>query len=250
MLKIRIYLIFVICGMFCAQSLYAESELTADDILLKADEVRNPQLDFTTSVKVTSFRPNRENAVATYDVMIKGRTKTIIKTTLPPIDKGRVLLMLNKDLWAFLPEVSKPLRISFQERLLGEVANGDIARVNFTGDYTSEIIKEEKIESKIYYVLGLAAKSDDITYARAVLWVEKESFHPLKAEFYAVSGRLLKTCSYENYGELGGRQRPTRLVMSNPIIKGQRSIMEYDSMSISPLPDKYFTKDYMKKFMD
>jgi outer membrane lipoprotein-sorting protein len=249
--KIFLVLGFVLtCNFqFVTYNLSAQNELTADEILLKADEVRNPQLDFTTSAKVTSFKPNQEPAIATYEVMIKGRNRTVIKTISPPVDKGRVLLMLDKDLWAFLPEVSKPLRISFQERLLGEVANGDIARVNFTGDYTPEIIREEEIEGKNYYVLGLAAKSDDITYSRAILWVEKETFYPLKAEFYAVSGLILKTCSYESYKELSGRLRPTQLVMSDPIRKGQKSIIEYDNMQVGELPEKYFTKDYMKKFM-
>lgn len=222
----------------------------AQEILLKSDEVRNPQLDYATWVKVTSFKPNREPTIATYDVMAKGREKAVVKTLSPPVDKGRILLMLGNDLWAFLPEVSKPLRISLQERLIGEVANGDIARTNFSGDYTPELTKSEKIEGRDYYVLSLAAKTESVTYSSVTLWVDKYNFHPFKAEFYAVSGRLLKTCSYENYRELAGRLRPGRLVMNDPIVKEQKSIIEYDKMEVKELPEKYFTKDYMKKFMD
>lgn len=231
--------------------LFAQTEPTAEEILLKADEVRNPQLDFITAVKVTSFKPNRQPQIATYKVMIKGRDKTVIKTLTPPIDEGRILLMLGADLWVYLPDVSKPLRISFQERLMGDVANGDLARVNFSGDYTPELNKTEEIEGKDYYILDLTAKSDYVTYAKAILWVEKETFRPFKAEFYAVSGRLLKTCSYEGYRELAGRLRPTQLVMNDPIVNGRYSVIEYDTMEIAgELPEKYFTKDYMKKFTE
>jgi outer membrane lipoprotein-sorting protein len=245
---ISVYLLIAV--LLYPSLLRGESEITADEILLKADEVRNPQLDFTTLVKVTSVKPKREPSVATYEVMIKGRDRTVIKTITPPIERGRVLLMIGKDLWAFLPDVSKPLRISLRERLLGEVANGDIARVNFYGDYTAEILRIEDIESRSYYVLSLTAKADDVTYAKGVLWVDKEDFKPLKAEFYGLSGRILKTCSYEGYQELGGRLRPSKLVMHDPVVKNRMSTIEYSRMDVAPLPDKYFTKNHMKKFMD
>lgn len=235
---------------FFSLSSAEDNSPAAQEILLKSDEVRNPQLDYVTWVKVTSFKPNREPTIATYDVMVKGREKAVVKTLSPAVDKGRILLMLGNDLWAFLPEVSKPLRISLQERLIGDVANGDIARTNFSGDYTPELTKSEKIEGRDYYVLKLAAKTESVTYASATLWIDKENFHPFKAEFFAVSGRLLKTCSYENYRELAGRLRPTRLVMNDPVVKGKKSVIEYDSMKVKELPEKYFAKDYMKKLMD
>ena len=226
-----------------------QTELTAQEILLQADEVRNPQLDYTAQVKVTSVKPEKEPRIGTYEVLIKGKEKTLIKTLSPAVERGRILLMKNRDMWAYLPDVSKPLRISLRERLIGEVANGDLARANFTGDYTPELLPGESVDGKDCYVLNLTATAEDVTYGKAILWVEKESLHPLKAQFYGISGRLLKSCSYEGYQELGGGIRPTRLVMSDPIVKGQQSIIEYSDMKVEELPEKYFTDDYMKKFM-
>jgi hypothetical protein len=243
----KIFLYFLIL-LFLPRSI-SYAELSGDEILLKVDEVRNPQLDYTISVAVTSFHPKREERLVTYEVMAKGRDKTVVKALTPATEKGRTLLMRDKELWAFLPDVSKPLRVSLRERLIGEVANGDLARANFSGDYNAKIVEMQNIDNKEYYVLELVAKSDDVTYAKVLLWAEKESFWPLKAEFYTISGRLLKTCSYENYRMLGERIRPTRLVMEEPLVKGQKSVIEYDNIKIEELPEKYFAKDYMKKFM-
>ncbi len=225
------------------------AELSADEIVLKVDEVRNPQLDYTISVAVTSLHPRRETRVVSYEVLAKGRDNAIVKTLNPATEKGRTLLMRGKELWAFLPDVSKPLRVSLRERLIGEVANGDLARANFSGDYSAKIAQMQNIDDKEYYVLELLAKSDDVTYAKVLLWAQIETFYPLKAEFYTISGRILKTCSYENYQMLGERIRPTRLVMTDPLVKGQKSVIEYDNIIIAELPEKYFAKDYMKKFM-
>lgn len=229
---------------------FAWAELSPSEIVEKIDAVRSPQLDYTISVEVTTYSRNKPAKSARYEVLVKGKDATVVKTISPQIERGRVLLMREDNLWAFLPEVSKPLRISLQERLIGEVANGDIARVNFSGDYQAVLLRTENIAAKEYFVLELTAKNDALTYAKAILWAEKETFWPLKAEFYAISGRLLKTCAYEDYQILGDRLRPTRLVMEDPIVKGKRSVIEYLAIQIEELPEKYFTKEYMKKFME
>ncbi len=220
---------------------------TAEEILARSDEIRSPQFDYAVNVTVTSVKPEGEKRVAKYEVLIKGRGRTIVKTLSPEADKGRTLLMSGSDLWAFLPDVSKPIRISLQQRLIGEVANGDIARANFSGDYSPKLLGTEDIEGKRHYVLELLAKNDEVTYGRVLYRVKADNFNPLKAEFYAASGRLLKTCSYEDYRDMGGRKRPARLVLKDPLVKGRQSSIEYHDMKMIELPEKYFTKDYMKK---
>lgn len=245
--KTQLVIILAACCFFPVTYIFAE--LDPSEIVQKVDEVRSPQLDYTISVEVRSYSGNRQPKSATYEVMVKGRDKTIIKTVLPQIERGRILLMRDRDLWAFFPEVSKPLRLSMQERLIGEVANGDIARANFSGDYDAKLLGTEKMGEKEYYILELIAKSADVTYGKVILWAQKETFWPLKAEFYAVSGRLLKTCSYESYKILADRLRPTELVMEDPVVKGKKSIIKYDNIQVGEIPEKYFAKDYMKKLM-
>jgi outer membrane lipoprotein-sorting protein len=223
------------------------SDLSPEKILEQADEIRSPQSDYTVEVTVTSLKPGKEPKIAQYEVMIKGKTKTVIKTLAPAADRGISMLMVDYDFWVFMPTVSKPLRISLQQRLLGEVANGDIARANFSGDYSPKLLKTENINKIDYYVLELLAKDERVTYHRVVLWVQKDNFHPFKAEFYAVSGRILKTASYENYRQLAGKLRPSRLVLNDPLARDQRSIIEYKDVVPAQLPEKYFTEQYLKK---
>ena len=62
-----------------------------------------------------------------------------------------------------------------------------------------------------------------------------------------VSNRLLKTCLYQNFDKMVGKLRPTRLVMEDALHKGEQSVLEYSAMKLRDLPDKIFTKDYLKK---
>ncbi len=223
------------------------AELSPDEIIQKVDEVRNPEFDFTTDVRVTSYQPNRPDHFNRYEVYIKGKGKTIVKTVEPEIERGRSLLMRDNDFWAFFPEVAKPIRVSLQQRLTGEVANGDIARTNFSGDYSAEILRKDIISGKDFFVLQLSAIKDTATYGKVVLWVMAENFWPVKAEFYAVSGRFLKTCSYENYKTLAGTLRPSKLVIRDAIVKEQYSVIEYDQMTVGEIPEKNFSKEYLNK---
>jgi hypothetical protein len=44
-----------------------------------------------------------------------------------------------------------------------------------------------------------------------------------------------------------GKQRPTRLTMEDALHAGEISMLHYGGMKLRDLPDKVFTKDYLKK---
>lgn len=242
----RFIISVLIIAVFNAVPVFSE-DISAQKILEYADEIRTPQTDYKVTATVTSQAQNKEDKIAIYEVLMKGQDKTIIKTLSPEADKGTSLLMLRYDLWAFLPTISKPLRISLQQRLFGEAANGDIARANFSGDYNPELLDIVTINEKLFYFLELTAVNEDVTYHKVKLWIMKDTHYPLKGEFYAISGKLLKTCQYTNYKMTLGKMRPTRLILDNPLENGQRTIIDYDNMSLDTFPDKIFTQDYMKK---
>jgi len=241
------FCVSVMCFLFFYATPVWSEEITAQKILQYADEIRSPQTDYRVTAKITSQKPDKKDKTAIYEILMKGQDKTIIKTLAPEVDKGTSLLMLRYDLWVFLQTISKPLRISLQQRLLGEAANGDIARANFSGDYNPELIDVVTIKGKLFYLLELTANNDKVTYHKVKLWVMKETYYPLKGEFYAFSGKLLKTCYYTNYRNILDKMRPTRLVLDNPLVSGQRTIIDYDNMVLDTFSDKIFTKNYMNK---
>lgn len=194
-----------------------------------------------------TFADGRETVTRSYRILSKGNNKTLIMITAPAIDRGQIMLMRDQDLWVFMPAISRAIRLPLSQKLTGQVANGDLARANFSGDYDPRILRYEKIESTEYYVLELTAARRGVTYYRVLYWVDKLNYRPYKAEFYSVSKRLLKTAYYQDFKTMGGAVRPTRLMMNDSIRTGERSIMDYNNMKLRELPDKVFTKQYLKK---
>lgn len=219
----------------------------ARSILEKADQIRFPQESFQVDISIVTAAEGQSPDTRKYRILSKGNENTIVQITEPASERGQTMLMKGRDLWIFLPNVSQPVRLSLAQRLTGQVANGDLARANFSGDYTPKLLRTDTIEGQKYHVLELTAVDRGVTYNKVIYWVRQSNFWPHKAEFYSLSDRLLKTCTYDNFKQLGGKVRPTRLVMEDSLRKGELSTLEYSAMKLRELPDKIFTKEYLKK---
>jgi outer membrane lipoprotein-sorting protein len=224
-----------------------DGDMLAREMLQRADRIRFPEGGFQVDVTITTTQPDSDPDVRAYRILSKGNNQTLVQTTAPVVDRNQILLMRDRDLWAFLPNLSQPIRLPLSQRLTGQVANGDLARANFAGDYEPKLLRKEKIEGETYQVLQLDAVDNWVTYRRVLYWVNDKNYRPHKSEFYALSGRLLKTALYQEFQNLGGETRPTRLVVEDALRRGNRSVLEYSNMVERDLPDKIFTKDYLKK---
>lgn len=225
----------------------ANDDETARQVLEKADLIRFPREGFEVDVQIRTTAPGQSPELRKYRVLSKGNANTIVMITEPASERGQIMLMKDRDLWVFLPSVSQPVRLSLSQRLTGQVANGDLARSNFSGDYTPKIVRNEVIDGENHLVLELTANDRGVTYSRVLYWVKQVNLRPHRAEFYSVSNRLLKTCRYENFQTMLGAQRPTRLIMEDALRKGEESVMEYSAMRFRELPDRMFTKEHLNK---
>ena len=219
----------------------------AQEILRNADLIRFPREGFQVNISISTRRADQSTEARKYQVLSRGNDRTVVIVTEPASERGQTMLMSGRDLWIFLPSVSQPVRLSLAQRLTGLVANGDLARANFAGDYTPKLLRNENIDGEAHHVLELTAVDRSVTYQRVLYWVKQKNAYPHRAEFYSVSGRLLKSCKYENFKTMAGGVRPTRLVMDDALRAGEQSVLEYEDMKLRELPDKLFTKEYLKK---
>lgn len=225
----------------------ANSDVMAKSILEKADEIRFPRESFQVEVSIRTTSPGQTDELRQYRVLSKGNENSIVLTTEPAAERGQAILMKGRDLWVFMPSVSQPIRLSLSQRLTGQVANGDIARANFSGDYHPKLSRNDVVDGRNYHVLELTGVDRSVTYQRVLLWIDQENDQPFKAEFYSLSGRLLKTSRYENFEMVLGKLRPTRMIMEDALKQGEVSVLNYSGMQLRDLPDKLFTKNYLKR---
>lgn len=205
--------------------------LDANEILSKADEIRSPSASFVMEVTIKSG-----DELSRFEVALKGKDKTMIRTLAPPRDKGRNLLMLGDDMWAYVPDLKRAIRVSLSQKLTGEAANGDIARVRWAGDYAAKIEKQDAKSWTLY----LTATRRGLTYDKARVVVAKESFRPLSAEYLTLDGDLLKRAEFGAYRLLAGAERPAEIKIRDAARQDRLSVITIVSMTPQDLKDAEF----------
>jgi outer membrane lipoprotein-sorting protein len=235
------YSLLLVC-LFCPAG---QSAISPQEIIQRADEARYPEGQFSFFVKVVDKDESSETKETVYLVHTKDSNNSLVETKAPERMRGRKLLMKKHDLWMFLPTIKKPTRVSFEQRLTGEVSNGDIARTNFASDYKAKIITEEKVDNKPCYKLLLTATHKEIAYPRIVYWVDKKDFFPVQVKFFALSGKLLKTGKYSGIQPVLNKKRVTQLVITDAIQGKKQSVLNYFNFKKASYDDSFFSKESM-----
>jgi outer membrane lipoprotein-sorting protein len=213
------------------------AEPTADEILALADAVRNPAESYFARLSVESSDDPDHPSV--FDVMLLGSTRTLVRTIEPARDRGRSLLMVGEEMWAYVPSLRRAVRVSLNQRLVGQAANGDVARMRWSGDYAPTI----ESSSERSWTLSLVAARKGLTYDRMRVTIEKGTFHPLSAELLTLQGKPLKRATYRGYRTLCGRVRPTEMEIRDALRGESVSVLRIVEMRVQRFPESLFTPE-------
>lgn len=241
-------------------SAQASDTLSAQDILKKSDEVRNPDRSFSLSTTLVSYKNGKQSE--TSKVMLysradpdSGQFRSLLKFIAPQRDAGKLTLKNRKELWLFDPTSQASVPISPQQRLLGQAANGDIVTANWSYDYQASLVREEQIQdgdrqSRDCYRLHLVARNAGAAYTSMELWVDKTDFKSRKAEFYAVNGNLLKTTYFRRYEPILGGVRPTEAVIIDGLNSQLVTVLKHQDFAWRDVPEAWLQRDYLPHFKD
>ncbi|MEN6585174.1 MAG: outer membrane lipoprotein-sorting protein [Sulfuricella sp.] len=183
-------------------------------------------------------------------ILVKAVDDSSVAETLEPARfKGSKLLQVERNMWLTRPGLSKPIPISPRQRMSGQASNGDIAATNYAGDYDAQLKGTETLDGEACYVLDLAAKHKRTTYDRIRYWVSVKRVVGLKAEFYSVSGKLLKTARFE-YGntiEHDGKRIPfiSKMTIRDALIDAETT-MEFGTVKVKKIAASEFDLGQMQ----
>lgn len=222
----------------------AEAAVNAEEILSKAGKQLFPE-DFTAKVELVST--GADDAKTTYQMMLYKHEadKARADFLYPPLEEGRRMLRVGDQIWMYVADLKRPVKMSPKQSLMGsDFNNGDLMRLSFEEDYSATM----KSQDDKHYVLELAAKSRSVAYDKVIYTIEKETFNSVKQEFYTSSGRLVKTLEYKDYKSYDGYTRPSVFVMTNALATDQTSVMKYlEFKAGETLPAPQFRPDALAR---
>lgn len=236
----------------------AAADPQAQRILAASDAVRNPGRAFIVNVTITEFQDGKRvdsSSMTTYSRTSGqgGPFATLVRFTAPARDAGKLMLKDGQDLWFYDPATKASVRLSPQQRLIGQASNGDVVTVNLARDYQATLAGEEDVQdgerkTRRAHRLELTAGADDATYGRIELWVDGTNSWPIKGRFFADSGKLLKTVYYRRFQLQLGTERPTELVIIDGLNPGAVTLMRLTDYAAKNLPQSWFQRDYLPRF--
>jgi len=225
--------------------LFATPALSLDgtEILKKVDANLQPE-SFESYRKLINIEPSGAKREFLLYTLKKGNDKIASLFLSPASEKGRATLRLGDNMWLYIPNVGKPIRITSLQSVVGGVFNNaDIMRLDYNVEYNVEKIEDEKSE----YVLDLKAKTATVAYDKLKMWVDKKTVVPAKVECYAATGLLIKTLYFKERKSFEGVLRPSVIETDSPLYKGYQSILAYANVKKRIVPDEVFTLEFLAK---
>ncbi|MBC2715915.1 MAG: outer membrane lipoprotein-sorting protein [Desulfobacteraceae bacterium] len=218
--------------------------LDGNEILLQVDRNLQPE-SYEMYRKLINIEPDGSKKEYVLYTVKKGQDKMVALFLSPASEKGRATLRLGDNMWLYIPNVGKPLRITSLQSVVGGVFNNsDILRLDYSAEYNTAIL-EETAEA---YVLDCKAKTSSVAYDRLKMNVDKKTMTPVTIECHAASGMLIKTLYYKEIKEFSdGLSRPSVLETDSPLYKGYKSVMIYAKINKKEFADEVFTLNYLPR---
>ena len=253
-------LVFILL-LSCSLQLLADPEQNkeyAKEVLEKSDEIRNPDKPFVVTLELEEYKggvldDTMELIVHSKKEAGSGEYRSLALFIKPLRDKNKLMLRNGNEIWFYDPAANNSIRLSPQQRLLGQASIGDVMVTNFSLDYFSKIIDDEVIkdanrESRKAIRMELKAKTGSANYEAIDYWLDSENYRPIKAKFYASSGKLMKIAYYRGYKQQLGKERPTEVLVIDGIDTKKITRIKMRDYRYVDLPDAMFQRSYLPRF--
>ncbi len=216
--------------------------IDGNEMLETIDRNLNPE-SYESYKKLINIEPDGSKKEFVLFTVKKGKDKVAAMFISPASEKGRSTLRLDENMWLYIPNVGKPLRITSLQSIVGGVFNNsDILRLDYTSEYNVEKVEDNDDE----YLLHLKAKTKTVAYDKLKMWVNKDSLLPTKIESLTEASMLIKTLHFRQVKDFGGGVvRPSVVETDSPLYKGYESVMIFAKIKERALEDEVFTLTFM-----
>ncbi|MBI4650999.1 outer membrane lipoprotein-sorting protein [Candidatus Desantisbacteria bacterium] len=194
MKNIKIVLLFIIlisiAGVTFAQD--------GNELLKRIDKKLMPE-SYESYRKFINVEPDGKTKEFVAYTIKKQKVNVALLFLSPASEKGRATLRLGENMWLYIPNVGKPIRITSLQSVTGGVFNNaDIMLV----DYSAEYDVVNLVNNEAEYILELKAKNKTVAYDKLKMWATKDEILT-KIECSSAGGTLIKTLEFRELKDFG-----------------------------------------------
>ena len=215
-----------------------------DSLLGVVDEYRGLRVSYTNGMKISTFKNKKLDNTKEFNVLISPEEdrKVLIRYLSPAYERNNLVLFANNKMWVYNTKSSRPVPISFSQRLLGDASVGDVVNIEWRGNYDGDIIVEDSIP---YRIVDLKATNRKAVYKRLKLFLDKKTNKPIKCELLTHSRKLLKTVYYRKFINHGDKELLSEVVITDDIKKDKVTQISFNNFKEGVINPQYFNKNYL-----
>ncbi|MGB9757435.1 MAG: outer membrane lipoprotein-sorting protein, partial [Candidatus Bipolaricaulaceae bacterium] len=243
----------VVSGLLVFLGVWAFAQ-TADEILKKVEEqgfFGTGRESLYASLAVEIQEKGQPTVDYAFRVWAKeysdGTTKVLLLYAAPEDVAGTIFLAhVPKEgtarMWLYLPELALVKELVGEGERKGEFIAGsgityeDISKgFSYREDYESELLSEEDLSGFPTWKLGLSPRASGAEWSRVLLWVHREHYFVVRAEFYDKDGKLSRVLLVPELVTDSLGPRPALLQVEN-LGKGSRGEVRILERSYAEIP--------------
>ncbi len=178
------------------------------------------------------------------------RDKALVKISEPVKDRDTGSLRLGLNLWQYLPNVGRTVRIPpsmmLQSWMGSDFTNDDLIKTSsLSRDYTHQLDGEDELRGeKVMKVTCLPKPNAPVVWGKVRLWIRTKDAVNLRQEFYSEHGDLLKVMDGSDVKKYGKHTIPSTLTMTVIKKPGTKTTMRFlDANFDGPVEDQVFTQE-------
>lgn len=227
-------------------------------LLAESDRIRNPPGSFSVRILLSEYRQQKLANSSSLLVYARpaeqdGDYRNLVRFVAPVRDAGKLMLRNGQDLWFYDPASQASVRISPQQRLIGQASNGDVMTTQLARDYSattagSEVLRDGQGKERPTIKLKLKAKRPNLPYPQVEYWIEEGTAQPVRARYLTAEGRLLKTAWFRAIKPVLGKQRPTETVIIDGLDPNWVTVMQMSEHRLRDVPAAWLQRDYLPRW--
>jgi len=218
------------------------ADIDGQALLRQIDRRLNPA-SYEAYKQIINIEPNGRRREYLLYTLNNGQDKVAALFVSPASDRGRSTLRLGENMWLYVPNAGRPVRITTLQSVVGGVFNNaDILRVDYAAEYSVTAVEADGPST----VLRLKAHSKAVAYDRLTIWADAARALPTRIECLTETGLLIKTLHFKDVKDFGGGiVRPAVVETDSPLYKGHVSQMVFAQLRARTFKDEVFTLAFM-----
>jgi len=216
----------------------AANSLEDKKALVTVNNILNPHA-FQAKVRMSSYDRSGKLRKYSFTIRKSGTQNTRVFFLAPPREKNREVLRQGDNMWTYLPNIKRILRVGSRDSFMGgDFNNSDLLRLDLPSDY--KVISRKTTSRGI--LLTLQATGKEVSYQKMDLLTDN-SYMPLEEKMYSRSGILIKVMTLSKVRNYTGHRRPSQFSMTNHI-RRQKTVMNFEEFKVvKSFPRSVFTRE-------